>query len=117
MGGATGPRPGAKFRGTNRNGKKQWKTVAKVVDAKPGHLFSFRVVAGGLKIAEWRYELEPTATGCLVTETWVDQRGRIAGTLGKPVSGVADRATHNRAGMERTLERLKSAAEGTATTT
>lgn len=109
--GATGPKPGATFRGTNRNGKKKWKTVATVVDAEPGRLFSFRIKAGGLKVAEWRYAFEPTANGCRVTETWIDQRGRIVTTMGKPVSGVADRAAHNREGMERTLERLAAAAE------
>lgn len=111
--GATGPQPGAKFRGTNRHGKKKWDTVGTIVDADPGHLFSFRVTAVGLKVAEWRYAFEPTATGCRVTETWIDQRGPIAKTLGKPVSGVADRAAHNRAGMEETLGRLKVAAEST----
>ena len=35
----------------------------------------------------------------------------IAKTLGKPVSGVAARAAHNRSGMVQTLERLKAAAE------
>ena len=109
--GATGPKPGASFRGTNRNGKKKWKTVATVVDSEPGRLFSFRIKASGLKVAEWRYAFEPTATGCRVTETWIDQRGRIVTTMGKPVSGVADRAAHNRAGMEQTLERLAAAAE------
>lgn len=109
--GATGPAPGAKFKGGNRNGKKQWNTVATVVDADPGRCFAFTVQAVGLPIAEWRYTIEPTATGCRVTETWIDRRGKIAATLGKPVSGVADRATHNREGMEQTLERLKAAAE------
>jgi uncharacterized protein YndB with AHSA1/START domain len=110
--GATGPQPGATFRGTNRNGKKQWKTVATVVDAEPGRVFAFRVkAAGGLKVAEWRYAFEPTATGCRVTETWIDQRGVVVKTLGKPVSGVGDRAAHNRAGMEQTLARLAAAAE------
>jgi uncharacterized protein YndB with AHSA1/START domain len=112
--GATGPKPGARFRGTNRNGKKKWNTVATVVDAEPGRRFSFRVTAAGLRVAEWRYTFEPTATGCRVTETWIDQRGRIAKTLGKPVSGVADRATHNRAGMEQTLERLAAVAESSS---
>ena len=108
--GATGPQPGARFRGSNRNGKRKWKTEATVVDAEPGRRFSFRVNAGGFKIAEWRYTLEPTASGCRVTETWVDERGRVAKTLGKLVSGVEDRAAHNRAGMEQTLERLAAAA-------
>jgi uncharacterized protein YndB with AHSA1/START domain len=111
LGGATGPQPGAKFRGTNRNGKRRWNTVATVVDADRGRSFAFRIRAAGLKVAEWRYTFAPTETGCRVTETWIDQRGRIATTLGKPVSGVADRAAHNRSGMEQTLERLKAVAE------
>ena len=111
LGGATGPKPGAKFRGTNRSGKKKWNTVGAVVDADPGRRFSFRVTAAGLKVAEWIYTFEPTATGCRVTETWIDQRGNIAKALGKPVSGVADRASHNRAGMEQTLKRLAAVAE------
>jgi uncharacterized protein YndB with AHSA1/START domain len=111
--GATGPQPGATFRGMNRNGKKKWKTVGKIVDAEPGRLLSFRVTAMGLKVAEWRYEFETTATGCRATETWIDQRGPIAKALGKPVSGVEHDAAYSRAGMEQTLERLKSAAEST----
>ena len=111
--GATGPEPGAKFRGTNRNGKKKWDTVAKIADADPGRRLSFHVTAAGLKVAEWRYELEPISGGCRITETWIDERGRIAKFLGKPVSGVDDRAPHNRMGMEQTLERLKAAAEST----
>jgi uncharacterized protein YndB with AHSA1/START domain len=109
--GATGAEPGAKFKGTNRNGKRRWNTVATVVDAEPGRSFAFNVSAIGLDIAEWRYTIEPTDGGCRVTETWIDRRGRIATTLGKPVSGVADRAAHNRSGMEETLDRLKAAAE------
>ncbi|HVC68915.1 MAG TPA: SRPBCC family protein [Acidimicrobiales bacterium] len=111
LGGADGPQPGAKFRGLNRNGKKKWETESTVVEAEPGRLFAFRVTAAGFKVAEWRYSFEPTDSGCRVTESWIDQRGRIAKALGKPVSGVSDRATHNRAGMEHTLDRLKAEAE------
>ena len=113
--GATGPEPGARFRGSNRNGKKKWKTLATIVDAQPGRLLSFRVKAAGLKIAEWRYEFEPTAGGCRVTETWIDERGVVAKALAKPVGGVGDRVAHNRIGMEQTLERLKTAAESAPT--
>jgi len=52
LGGATGATPGAKFRATNRVGKRSWKTVATVVDAEPGRRFSFVVTAGPLKAAE-----------------------------------------------------------------
>jgi uncharacterized protein YndB with AHSA1/START domain len=109
--GADGPQAGARFRGRNSHGKKKWETDATVVEAEPGRMFSFRVTAAGFKVAEWRYTFEPIDIGCRVTETWIDRRGRIAKALGKPVSGVADRAAHNRAGMEQTLDRLKTAAE------
>jgi uncharacterized protein YndB with AHSA1/START domain len=112
--GATGPTPGATFRGTNRHGKKTWSTDGTVIDAEPGRLFTFRTTAAGFKVAEWRYAIEATAAGCRVTETWIDQRGRIAKILGTPVSGVADRTSHNRASMEETLDRLKVAAEAAA---
>jgi hypothetical protein len=106
------PATGCEVPRTNRNGKKTWKTVATIVDADPGRVFAFRInAAGGLKVAEWRYAFESTATGCRVTETWTDQRGAVVKTLGKAVTGVGDRATHNRAGMEQTLERLAAAAE------
>jgi uncharacterized protein YndB with AHSA1/START domain len=111
--GATGPQPGAKFRGTNRNGNKKWDTVATIIDVQPCRLLAFGVTAVGFKVAEWRYAFEPTSTGCRITETWIDGRGRIAKALGKPVSGVGDRSAHNEAGMVETLERLKAAAEST----
>ena len=114
LGDATGPEVGARFRGSNRNGKKTWTTTAKVVAAEPGRIFSFLVDVKGLKVAEWRYTFESTASGCRVEESWIDRRGRIAKLGGKPVSGVDDRASHNRDSMEQTLARLKAAAESTA---
>jgi len=109
--GATGAAPGARFKATNAAGRKQWSTMGTVVEAEPGRVLSFRVSAVGLRVARWTYRFEPTGPGCTVTETWVDERGRLVTWLGKPVSGVADRATHNRAGMEQTLANLKAAAE------
>jgi uncharacterized protein YndB with AHSA1/START domain len=109
--GTTGPQPGATFSGANRNGKKKWSTAGTIVDAEPSRLLTFRIKAAGFKVAEWRYVFETVPTGCRVTETWTDQRGKIAKALGKPVSGVADRAAHNQATIEETLKRLKAAAE------
>ena len=71
--GATEARPGAKFRGVNRRGKRTWSTLATVIDAEPGRSFSFRVTAQGLKVADWAYSFEPTASGCRVTESWTDR--------------------------------------------
>jgi uncharacterized protein YndB with AHSA1/START domain len=108
-------RAGATFRGNNRNGKKSWKTLATIVDAEPGRRFSFRVTAGPIKVAQWSYDFEPVPTGCRVTESWVDQRPRWFRPIAGRATGVTDRATHNRQGMEQTLDRLAASAEGAAT--
>lgn len=109
--GAGGPAVGAKFSGTNRNGKKKWSTIGTVVAAEPGERFAFVVDVGPIAISQWSFDLESGETGCTVTETWTDRRGRFARAIGKPASGVADRTSHNRASMEVTLERLAAAAE------
>lgn len=110
LGGATSAAPGARFKARNRNGSKSWSTVSKVIAAEPGRRFSFRVAAGPLKIADWSYEFEPTADGCRVTESMTDLRPTWFRPIAKLITGVDDRATHNRAGMEQTLERLAAAA-------
>jgi uncharacterized protein YndB with AHSA1/START domain len=109
--GATGPAPGAAFRGSNRHGGKSWKTVANVVDAEPGRRFSFRVTALGLPVALWAYDLAPTATGCTVTESWTDLRPGFFKPIAAKATGVSDRIDHNRSMMEQTLANLAAAAE------
>lgn len=110
-GGADGPSPGAKFRGRNRNGSRRWTTAVTVVDADPGRRFTFRVDAAVIPVAEWGFELEPTDGGCQVTEFWSDRRPGFFRPIARLATGVADRASHNRTTMERTLERLAAAAE------
>lgn len=114
IGGATGPAVGAKFKGYNRNSKKTWTTVNVVTEAEPGTVFAFETNAVGLAVARWEYRFEPTDDGCRVTESWTDRRGRFIRVVGGWASGVDDRAQHNRAGMERTLEALAAAAQGAA---
>ncbi len=109
--GATGPVPGARFSSTNSQGSKSWTTSGTIVEAEPGRVISFRITVGPVKVAVWRYSFEEIPGGCRVTETWIDERNGLVKALGKPVSGVADRATHNREGMEQTLANLKAAAE------
>jgi uncharacterized protein YndB with AHSA1/START domain len=109
--GVTGPRAGAGFRGVNRNGTRTWKTAGRVVASDPGRQFGFRITVLGLPSSEWHYRFEPTETGCLVTETWDDQRGAVVRLLGRLATGVDHDAAFTRDGMERTLERLGSAAE------
>lgn len=107
--GATGPSVGAEFKGRNKNGKKSWSTVVRVGEFDAPRKFSFSLVLMGKNWCDWVWELEPAAGGCRVTHSWVDHRGRTANVLGKLVSGVGDRASHNRRNMEATLERLAAA--------
>lgn len=109
--GANGAAVGAVFNGKNRNGKRTWSTSVKVNVCDAPRNFSFGLMLLGKNWCDWVYEIEPTATGCRVTHSWVDHRTAFAGTVGKWASGVADRATHNKANMEVTLANLKKAAE------
>ncbi|HSJ91070.1 MAG TPA: SRPBCC family protein [Ilumatobacter sp.] len=109
--GATGPAPGAAFRGSNRHGGKSWKSIATVVDAYPGRRFSFRVKALGLPVALWAYDITPTESGCVVTESWTDLRPGFFKPIAAKATGVSDRTAHNRVTMEQTLANLAAAAE------
>ena len=107
--GATGPAVGATFKGRNKNGKKKWGTNVVVNACDAPKKFSFGLMVNRKNWCDWVYEIEPTATGCRVTHSWIDHRGAVAGFLGKMVSGVADRATHNKKNMEVTLQNLAKA--------
>jgi uncharacterized protein YndB with AHSA1/START domain len=111
LGGATAAAPGAKFRATNRVGKRSWKTVATVLDAEPGRRFSFLVTAGPVKAAEWSYTFEPGPNGCLVTEAWDDLRPGWFKKITGLATGVNDRPAHNRRGMQQTLANLAQTVE------
>jgi len=109
--GATGPATGAHFKGTNTHQKKSWTTDIVVDTCEPGREFAFEVTAAGFKVARRSYQIEPTATGSRVTETWTDRRGALARAIGKPVSGTTHEAEQTRAGIAATLERLAQVAE------
>jgi uncharacterized protein YndB with AHSA1/START domain len=110
--GASGPAVGAVFRGKNSNGSKSWNTIAKVTQCEAGRTFGFDVVAGPFKVANWHYAIEALPDGrSRVTERWTDHRNGFIRRLGKPFSGVADRASYNKAGMEVTLEKMAATLE------
>ena len=108
-GDATEAEVGAVFRGRNHNGWRRWLTNVEVVECDPPHRLVFRLRIGPLGGCDWIYEIQPTEAGCLVTESWVDNRTWLLIKIGWLASGVADRASHNRVGMEATLENLASA--------
>jgi uncharacterized protein YndB with AHSA1/START domain len=109
--GSSGPAVGARFVGHNRNGDKEWTTEAEITECEPARVLAFDGVFGDLRFSHWRYEIEPTADGCRVTESWEDGRPEQILEATAKISGVSDRATHNRAGMAETLDRLAAAVE------
>ncbi|TCO64790.1 polyketide cyclase/dehydrase/lipid transport protein [Actinocrispum wychmicini] len=102
---------GARFRGSNRRGVRRWSTLATITDASPATQFAFDVTSFGIPIARWQYDIEPTDTGCVVTESTWDRRPRWFNGVGRLITGVADRATVNQRNITATLTRLKAKAE------
>ena len=109
----TGPALGARFKGTNAQGKKQWSTTATVVACdRPSH-FAFEVTVAGLKIARWEFTIADTPEGCRVTESSTDRRSRLIKTFGK-IEGIDDREAYNATSMATTLAALKEHLEAGA---
>ena len=105
------PAVGAIFTGHNRNGDKEWTVPATIVELVDNERFFFDCIARDFVFAKWGYAIDATDEGCRVTEYWQDLRPESSHKRSTMISGVADRAAHNRAGMEATLERLAAAVE------
>ncbi|MFI1293622.1 SRPBCC family protein [Streptomyces sp. NPDC020792] len=104
---------GARFVGFNRKGPFVWFTTCQVVVADLPTEFAFQVTTFGLPVALWGYRLQSEGSATRVTEYWRDLRrgrgSRLTELLGRVFTGTraADRAELNRAGMRRTLQRVK----------
>jgi hypothetical protein len=103
--GSIGPAPGARFRGTNRNGSKLWWTRVRVVEFEPDRLFTFDVRSPfGVRVSRWSYMITPTADGCRLTENWYRVGNWfVRRYLGPRVTGQADRPGFNVHSIEHTL--------------
>ena len=104
-------RPGAVFKGTNRNGLRRWSTKCTVTDADPGQAFGFDVRYLGIPVAHWRYDIAAQDGGCRVTERMWDRRPGWFVKPGGLATGVMDRPTANTEHIKATLQRLKDKAE------
>jgi hypothetical protein len=103
----------SQFVGFNRRHGFVWFTTCRVVTADPGREFAFDVSTFGQPVARWGYRFTPVDGGTQVTEYWVDRRSRAAYVLGRVFTGKGTtiRPEVNRAGMRRTLQRLKAELE------
>jgi uncharacterized protein YndB with AHSA1/START domain len=109
--GCDGPVVGATFDGHNRYGEHEWTTQGKVIEADPGRAFAFECSMMDFHYSTWGYRIEPTESGCRVTEWNEDLRPESALELSKEISGVDDRTERNRRTMSGTLDRLAAALE------
>ncbi len=109
--GATGPKPGARFRGhVKRNGKGPiyW-TTCTVIASEPGREFAFGVGAAAKPLNTWRYQLEPAGDGTDVTESFELTRTPALRLYWALLGWTRGRTNIN--GMRTTLERIKAVAE------
>jgi hypothetical protein len=113
VGDATGPALGARFRGVNRNGEREWYTTALVVACEPGRRFTFDVrTPFGVRVSRWSYEITPTATGCRLTENWYRVANWfIRSVVGPRTTGRTDRPGYNVTSIEHTLTAVRTLAE------
>ena len=113
LGGATGPVPGARFRGWNRRGPWVWFTDCEVEDAEPGRVFTFSTRFLGRPTTRWSYAFTPQAGGTRIRES------RTVVSIFRPVHWLdrvlmPDHYETFDVGMRATLERLAAGAEGRA---
>ena len=111
LGGATGPAVGAVFKGTNKRGFARWSTKNRVVEAETDSVFSFNTKQSGTR---WTYRLQPDGDGTVVTESRAAFKARplSARVFSKLLlGGIQEHDDELRAGMRKTLERLKAVAE------
>ncbi len=110
--GATEAAPGARFRGYNRLGRLRWERSAVIGIADRGREFSFTTLndGAGREETRWRYTMEPSSSGTLLTESfqflWCSVPSRLAEAL-------IPRGRQVNRGIEETLRRIKRAAEST----
>jgi hypothetical protein len=107
------PRPGVRFVGWNRNGRRVWCTTCRVIAADRPSSFAFESGILGFPVARWSYRIDAAPGGSDVVEEWRDLRGTgragsAARWLGRVFTGttVDERVQRNEAGMRQTLDRL-----------
>ena len=109
--GVRGPAVGARFLGTNRNGWRRWFTLATVVESVPGRRFTFDVVVPGMRVSRWSFDVEPSAAGIVLRQTWTFGGGRMLRVLGPAVTGRRGRHDFTTESMSTTLARVRDEAE------
>lgn len=110
--GATEAVVGARFRGLNRNGRRHWQVICRITELEPGRRCTHEVsTTFNVPISRWRYEIEPTEDGCVLTESnWILAPLWFI-PIAMMITGVFNRPGLNRTHIATTLDRLKAHVE------
>lgn len=68
----------------------EWITQGQVIEAEPGRAFAFECSMMDFHYSTWGYRIEPTESGCRVTEWSDDLRPESVMELSAQISGVDD---------------------------
>lgn len=110
--GATSPSEGTRFVGHNRQFGARWSRTCVITTCRTGQELAFHTLFRDEVGTRWRYRLEPSDRGTRLVESyelvamprWVAAMQRVP--------GMASRSRlETKKGMQRTLSRIKSAAE------
>lgn len=110
--GRDGPVAGARFRGTNRAGSREWTMEAVVEAVDAPRRFAFVTERDGRPRTRWSYELEPTGTGTALTERW--ERLVVPSLPQRIVERLVlrgGRLAHNARNLDASLARIKAICE------
>ena len=61
---------GDEFVGINRIGEDEWKALVEIIERQENTTFAFVTGGTAMNLAHWRYDLEETNSGTLLTESW-----------------------------------------------
>ena len=116
--GATGPVVGVRFEAVNTTSAgKTWKNRPVVTVAQPGREFAFARTEPFAGTIVWRYRFEPVDGGTRVVESYEVERPvtRVGWFVIEKVFRAGNRREALRTGMQTTLERIRTTAEGART--
>jgi len=108
--GATSASPGARFRGYNHLGRLKWQRTAVVDTVHRGREFVFTTINDptGRRETQWRYTMEPKASGTLLTESF---QFLWCSVVNRATELFIPRGRQVNRGIEETIRRIKTAAE------
>lgn len=101
---------GDQFVGINERAGREWKAPVEIIEKEAPRSFAFVTGGRDADIALWRYEIEPTASGSRLVESY-ELRNLPPLLQEGGDAAVADRMDAMRTSIRATLEGMKAAAE------